>query len=224
MNNTALELVSSYEHIIVEVERVIVAAFEMTASPESGLDSLDGERERLEAGIEELLAKNCSLRRKDFGRHMEAILAELETKRREIETERRAFMSEVKAYLAEQKELAGTLREQVNAGCPGKPEKAELESVKERIKATCDGKGEELFRRLLGIRRRFRAFELEYQEVNNRLQRLVDRGESLRIEHLRQLEAEKARCFRRDERESRQQDVERMLARFRQQRGETRQH
>jgi hypothetical protein len=46
----------------------------------------------------------------------------------------------------------------------------------------------------------------------------VERGESLKLEDLRQLEAAKAGQERRAEKELRQEDVERLLAHFKEQR------
>ena len=64
----------------------------------------------------------------------------------------------------------------------------------------------------------------EQREVNGELQRLVDIGESLRLEDLRCLEIARARQDRKMDRELRREDIESLLTHFRQQRQVNRRH
>jgi hypothetical protein len=68
------------------------------------------------------------------------------------------------------------------------------------------------------------VFQKEQEEINRTLQRLVDRGESLSLENLRQLEADKAYQDRKANRELRREEVDRLLSHFRQQRQESHRH
>jgi len=82
------------------------------------------------------------------------------------------------------------------------------------IKAAYQERGQEMFATLRNFQLRLESFQVEQEEINHKLQRLVERGESLSLEDLRQLEATKAGQERRAERELRRQEVERLLAHF----------
>ncbi|MDP2730148.1 MAG: hypothetical protein Q8O55_06680, partial [Dehalococcoidales bacterium] len=82
------------------------------------------------------------------------------------------------------------------------------------IQAAYQGRGREMFATLRNFQLRLESFQAEQEEMNHKLQRLVERGESLRLEDLRQLEATKTGQERRAERELRRQEVERLLAHF----------
>ena len=58
------------------------------------------------------------------------------------------------------------------------------------------------------------AYQNEQQEINHSLQRLVERGELLKLEDLRQLEAGRARQERKTERNLRRAEVNGMLTSF----------
>ena len=86
------------------------------------------------------------------------------------------------------------------------------------IKAAYQEGGQELIATLRNFQLRLESFQTEQEEINHKLQRLVERGESLRLEDLRQLEATKTGQERRAERELRRQEVERLLAHFKERR------
>ena len=86
------------------------------------------------------------------------------------------------------------------------------------IKAVYQERGQEMFATLRNFQLRLESFQAEQEEINHKLQRLVERGESLRLEDLRQLEAAEAGQERRAERELRRQEVERLLAHFKERR------
>jgi hypothetical protein len=65
---------------------------------------------------------------------------------------------------------------------------------------------------------RLESFQAEQKEINHKLQRLVERGESLILEGMRQLEATKTGQERRAERELRREEVERLMAHFKERR------
>ena len=83
-------------------------------------------------------------------------------------------------------------------------------------------KGQRLFAMFRDFQIHLEAFRKEQEEINHKLQRLVDRGEFLSLEDLRQLEATKAQQQRKVDRELRREEVGRMLSHFRQQRQEGR--
>jgi hypothetical protein len=151
---------------------------------------------------------------------VERILADSEGKRKEVEERQKQVRRELKEYLDRQKELATSLREQLVQFTLGKTDKDGLETIVNDLKATFQNKGEEVFSLLRNFQLQLEVFQREQEEINHKLQRLVDRGESLGLEDLRQLEAAKAREDRKAERELRQEEVERLLLHFKQQRQE----
>ncbi len=213
-----LELITSYENRISTVEDVITTAYHPTLVFEGNFAVLDEERERLKSDLQKTLAKNCFLRRKDFNRLMERVLCDSDGKRKEIEAGRCQVREKVKEYLDEQKELANCLRQQLVELSQKKLGKSDLDAVIHNIKSTYQDAGQRLFAMLRDFQLHLETFQREQEEINHKLQRLLDRGETLSIEDLRQLEATKARQDRKTIRDLRREEVERLLAHFKLQR------
>ncbi len=215
-----LDLITSYENRISTVEDLITTAYHPRLVSEGNFAVLDEEREQLRSGLQKTLARNCFLRRKDFNCLMERVLSDSDGKRKEIETERRQVREKVKEYLDEQRELANCLRQQLVELCQKKLGKSDLDAVIHNIKNayTYQDAGQRLFAMLRDFQLHLEAFQREQEEINHKLQRLLDRGESLGLEDLRQLEAAKARQDRKVNRELRREEIDRLLFHFRQQR------
>ncbi len=220
MKDLVLDIITSYENRILTVEELITTAYQDTTTSKQGFSDLDKERERLKASLQGTLAKNCSLRRKDFNHLMTMVLDDSERKRVEIEEEQKCLRESVREYLKEQKELATSLKQQIVEQAAENTDKGKFDAV-HSIKTMYQETGQQLIAVLRESQSHMEAFQREQEEINNKLRRLVDRGESLKIEDLRQLEAAKAREGRKAERELRRQDVERLLAHFKQQRQES---
>jgi chromosome segregation ATPase len=221
MMEPVLELITSYESRIATVEELISTAYEATAASDNSFGALDEEREKLRSGLQKTLSKNCSLRRKDFNRLMGTVLSESDRKREAIEEERNRLREKVKEYLKEQKILANCLREQIAELAQEKADKSGLYAVINNIRAAYEGTGRQLLTMLRDYQVHLEAFQREQEEINHKLQRLLDRGESLKIEELREIEAARAHQDRRAERELRREEVERLLAHFKQGRQES---
>ena len=218
MESLVLDLVTSYENRISTVEELFTTAYQATVASNGSLAELDKARGKLKIRLRETLVKNCSLRRKDFNDLMEKVFSDSERKRREIEEEEQLVREKLKEHLNEQKELATSLREQLVEFMGEKVDKDSLEAVIANLKATCQDKGQQVFVLLRNFQLHLEVLRKEQEEINCKLQRLADRGESLRMEDLRQLEASKARQDRKAERELRREDIERLLAHFKRQR------
>ena len=216
MESLVLDLINSYENRISMVESLVTTAYQTTAASDESLAEFDKERERLQSSLREILVKKCSLRRKDFNSLMERILADSERKKGKIQEEQKRARETLKEYLDKQKELAASLREQLVKFTLENVDKDSLGAIITNFKSAYQDKGEQVFALLRNFQWHLESFQREEEETNHKLQRLVDRGESLRIEDLRQLEAAKARQDRKAERELRREDVERLLAHFRQ--------
>jgi hypothetical protein len=217
-----LELITSYENRIATVEELMTTAYQATVTSGGSFDVLDEERESLKTGLQKILARNCSLRKKDFNRLLEQLLSDSNKNRVAIEEERRRVREKVQEYLDEQKQLANSLREQIVELAKEKTGKGCLGTIIGNIKATYEDRGQRLFSMLRDFQLRLEAFQKEQAEINHKLQRLMERGESLSLEDLRQLEATKARQDRKVNRELRREEVDRLLSHFRQQRLEIR--
>jgi hypothetical protein len=217
-----LELITSYEDRIATVEELMTTAYQATVTSGGSFDILDEERERLKTSLQKTLAKNCSLRKRDFNRLLEQLLYDSNKNREAIEEERRQVREKVQEYLDEQKQLANSLRQQIVELARDKTDKSGLDTIIGNIKATYTDKGQHLFSILRDFQIHLEAFQKEHAEINHKLQRLMERGESLSLEDLRQLEATKARQDRKVNRELRREEVDRLLYHFRQQRLEIR--
>ena len=219
-----LDLITSYESRIATVEELMTTAYQATETSDGSFDILDEERERLKTGLQKTLAKNCSLRRKDFNRLLERLLSDSTKNREAIEEERSQVREKVKEYLDEQKQLASYLRQQLVELTQEKMDKGCLDAVIGKIKASYEDTGQRLFTILRNFQLRLETYQREQEGINHKLQRLVDRGESLSLEDLRQLEAAEALQKRATDRELRREEVDRLLSHFRQQRLESRRH
>jgi hypothetical protein len=224
MMEPVLGLITSYESRIAAVEELMTTAYQTTVTSDGSFAILDEERERLKTGLQKTLAKNCSLRRKDFNHLMERLLSDSNKNRGVIEKERSRVREKVEEYLDEQKQLANYLRQQLVELANKQTDKGCLDAIIGNIKVTYEDKGQRLFTMLRDFQLHLEAFQREQEEINRKLQRLVNRGEFLSLEDLRQLEAAKARQERQANRELRREEVDRLLSHFRQQRQESRRH
>jgi len=224
MKEVVLDIINSYQDRVSIVENMITTAYEATVASDESLALLEMERKTLSADLRERLVKNHSLRRKDFDVLMERILVGSEGKRGKIEQEWKLIRGKLKEYLDQQKELVASLRE--GLAKIGKEELAEdtLGVVIGDFKVTSQDRGEQILTLLRDFQSHLGVFLNEQRQVNGELQRLVDIGESLRLEDLRCLEIARARQDRKMDRELRREDIERLLAHFRQERQVNRRH
>jgi hypothetical protein len=224
MDKLVLDLVSSYENRISMVEELVTSVYKAIDAFGDSLGELDGVREGLKINLSELLSRNCSFRKKDFSCFLNRLLSDSERGRLEIKDKEKQIREELKKYLDKQKELAATLKEQLAQFSLGRADKSILEAIAENIRVVSQNEGEELFSNLLCFQSRVKAFQREQDEINHSLQRLLSRGESLKIEDLRQLESVKLREKRKVERALRRGEVEKMLSHFQRQRRESMEH
>jgi hypothetical protein len=89
-----------------------------------------------------------------------------------------------------------------------------LELILSDIKTSQKEEGEQTFALLRDIQFRLKTFRQELADLNDNLQRILKRGELLKLEDLRQLQSTMAQERRKAERKERREDVERLLAHF----------
>ena len=224
MSELVLDIVSCYENRISMVEELVTGEYYTTTTLDASLVAVTEERARLKTSLQEILARNCSLRRKDFSTLMERVTSEFERSKNELEEEREYVREGLKRYLDEQKQLVTSLRQQLVDFACEKVDRDALRATMAMIKASYQERGQEMFATLRNFQLQLEYFQAEQEEINHKLLRLIERGESLRLEDLRQLEATESGQKRRAERELRREEVERLLSRFKQQRqGDSRQ-
>ncbi len=214
MKDLLLNLVSSYENRVETVESLILDAGGATTDSNDGLSQTYETRERLRSELRETLVRNCSLRRKDFDVFTSKIFADIDTKRAEIEEERKVIREKLRAYLRRQKELIISLKEELARFTTEDSAKHDLETILGHIKESQTGEGEQTFALLRVFQFRLRTFQQEQEELNSKLQRILERGELLRLEDFRHLRASLAHERRKAQRQTRKEDVERLLVHF----------
>ncbi|MBI4302922.1 MAG: hypothetical protein HY665_01085 [Chloroflexi bacterium] len=221
MKDLVLDLINSYEHRVVAVESLITGAYETTTDSGDGMSQAYETGQKLKANLRETLVRNRSLRRTDFDALTSKVFGDFEAKKAEIEEERKQVREGLKAYLRRQKELVTSLKEQLTKLSLEGSSKSELETILSNIKANQKEEGEQTFTLLRDFQFRLKTFHQELEELNSRLQRTLERGELLKLEDLRQLQATLADERRKVERKLRKEDVQKLLATFNRERQES---
>lgn len=214
MNDLILDLINSYEHRVVTVETLINSAYETTMDSDEGLSQEYQIVQKLKDDLRETLVRNCSLRRKDFEAFASMVFSSIDKKKMDIENERKQIREILKLYLGRQKELVVALKEQLTRFSLEGSNKDSLELLLDDIKTSQKEEGEQTFSLLKDIQLRLQTFRAELADLNNNLQRILERGELLKLDDFRQLKSSMAQKRRISERKERKDEVERLLAHF----------
>jgi len=172
MKNIVDHIVSSYEARIQSVESLFDTTHYILRSFQNSLFDMKQERETLNTELRENLAKNESLRRKDFDHMMEGILSTQEGRAKEVR-------NLLNRYLNEQKQMAKDLRENLKE-FRDSLSKGEVQRVKDfqemikQILAKQDERKEEVTFRL-------KKFKREQVVLSSRLKDLLAKGNGLQI-------------------------------------------
>ena len=172
MKNMVDHIVSSYEARIQSVESLFDTTHQILQGFQNSLLDMKQERETLNAELRENLAKNESLRRKDFDHMMQGILSTQEGREKEVR-------NLLNRYLNEQKEMARDLRENLK-GFKDSLSMGEVQRVKEfqeMIKGILAGQDE----RKEEVTFRLKKFKKEQIVLASRLKELLAKGKGLRI-------------------------------------------
>ena len=105
MKDMVIDLINCCENRIATVEELINGAYCTTAPLDVSLGEVAQESTKLSADLQDILARKCSLRKKDFNVLMEQKMSELQFKRKYIEAERMQVKTRLEEYLNEQKQL-----------------------------------------------------------------------------------------------------------------------
>jgi DNA polymerase III delta prime subunit len=221
MKDMVLDLINSYEHRVTTVESLIDSAYETTMDSDEWLSLAYERGQKLRAEIRETLVRNCSLRRKDFDAFASKVFSNIDTKKMEIENQRKLTREILKAYLGRQKLLVIVLKQQLAEFSMEGSNKDSLELLLSDIKTSQKEEGEQTLALLRDMQFRLKTFRQELADLNDNLQRILKRGELLKLEDLRQLRSALANERRKAEKEARKEDVSRLLAHFNRERQES---
>jgi uncharacterized phage infection (PIP) family protein YhgE len=211
--NVLESIISSYEARIQSVEAFFEATGQIFQDFQDSLLNTRQEREKINSQLRESLAKNGSLRRKDFDKMMNVISLHLD----ESEQQVRKLSRE---YLGEQTKLVQQLREGLrnfkDALTKGQAQKVkEMQTlIKEILTRQDENKNE--------VTSKLKEFQQGQQQASEMLKDLLAKGEKLRIKDFKAMLAEFKR--QRNERiasqERRRQEVKDMLGEFKAKRTE----
>jgi hypothetical protein len=214
--NILENLISSYESRIQSIEAFFEAAGQIFQDFQESLLSTRTERERINSQLKESLAKNGSLRKKDFDRMMSVISSHLDQSEQEARQLSKRYLDEQTKLVQQLKE---GLREFKDALAEGQAEKVkELQTLIKGILSKQDENKNEVTSKL-------KEFQQGQQQTSRMLKELLAKGEELRIKDFKAMltEFKKQREHRIACQEHRRQEVKNMLGKFKDERTEAEQ-
>ncbi len=213
-DNILKNVIASYEARLQSIGVLFEATGQIVQDFQESILSTRAERERINGQLRDNLARNASLRKKDFDRMMSVISSHIDHSEREV---RQLF----RKYLSEQAKLVQQLREGLqefrDALVAGRADKVkELHASINEILGKQDGSKNTVTSKL-------RQFERGQQQTSDMLRELLAKGETLRIGDFKAMLAEfkRQRQERIACRKHRLRQVKDMLDQFKAERKET---
>jgi hypothetical protein len=211
MKDIVNDVISFYEARIQGIGAVFDTTHQILEGFQDSFLDTKQEREKVNAELRENLARNESLRKKDFDNMMRGILLTQDEREKEVR-------NLLRDYFNDQKNIAQALRENLRR-FKDSLAKGEAERVKEfqemikEILAKQDERKDEVTSKL-------KEFQKEQHEMAKRLKELLAKGRELRIKDFKSMLKEfkvqhKERIARREER---REGVQRMLGDFKKRR------
>jgi len=178
MKNFVKSFVSSYEMRVQSMGAIFDTTHQLLEGFQESFLDVKQEREKVSAELREKLAKNESLRRKDFDNMMQGILSTGDEREKEVR-------NLLRSYLNEQKEMAQVLRERL--------EKFKDTLVRGEVQRVKDFQG--MFKEILAkqekrkeeVTSKLKEFQKEQQEMAKRLKEILAKGKELRIRDLKSM-------------------------------------
>ena len=207
MKNIVENIISSYQARIQSIEAIFDSTGQLLEGFQESLLDTREEREKINAELRENLAKNESLRKKDFDNMMQDILSAQDQREKQVR-------SSLKNYLNEQREMANALGANLT-GVKDALAKGEVQRVKE-FQAAINEIFEKQEQRKQTVSSELEEFQKNQQEMAKRLKELLGKGKELRIKDLKSMLAEfkiqhRERMARQKERK---EEVQNMLGDF----------
>ena len=211
MKNVVEDIISSYQARIQSIEAIFDTTGQLLEGFQESLLDTRQEREKINAELRENLARNESLRKKDFDNMMRNILSAQEEREKQVR-------SLLKDYLNEQKEMAHALGANLTE-VKDALSKGETQRIKEFHAAITDILAEQEQRKK-EVSSELKEFQKNHQEMARRLKELLAKGRKLRIKDLKSMLAKfkiqhKERMARQKERKK---EAQNMLGAFKEER------
>ena len=207
-------VISSYEARIQSIDVFFETAGKIVQDFQDSLLNARAEREKINSQLRESLARNASLRKKDFDRMMSTISSYVEQSEQEVRQLSRKYLGEQTKLV---RQLRESLREFRDALTEGQAEKVkELQTLIREILSKQDESKNKVTSKL-------EQFQQGQRQTSKMLKGLLAKGEKLRIRDFKKMlsEFEKQRKERVIDRKQRRQRVRDMLGRFKAERKET---
>ncbi len=209
------EIISSYEDRLRSITSIIDNTRMILGEFQESMANTRQEREDMKIRLRDTLAKNESLRKKDFDAMMNTILMSQDDREKEV----RSLLDN---FLMEQKEMTTTLREGLSGSrdALNQDNASRLAEYHQLLKQILDDQ-EQRRQEVVG---KLKTFQREQKELSYTLGQLLSKGRQLRIKDLKSMLKgfEMQSLERTTYRIKRKEDVQRMLDVFRQERVERR--
>jgi hypothetical protein len=204
MRNVVDHIVSSYETRVQNIGALFDTTHQILQGFQDSLLDTKQEREELNAELRENLARNHSLRKKDFDRMMEGMMSGQNEKEKEVKQLLNTYLHEQSAMTRDLRESLGTFRDSLSEG-----EAQRVKEVQQMIKGILAKQNE----RKDEVISRLKEFKKEQKLLASRLKELSAKGRDLRIRDLkRMLDEFKGRYEERlARREERKKEVRELL-------------
>jgi len=178
LNKAVENIVSSYEAKIENINTFFETTHLMLSEFQDPLLNTKQEREQINGQLQDLLAKNEHLRRTDFNRMMQGILA--------IQVEKeKGIRNLVNSFLTEQKQMVNLLRDNLTKikAAIANGQGVEVKESKELINQILAQQD----KRKLEVSLKLKEFQKEQKEMIQRLLELLAKGKELRIKDLKSM-------------------------------------
>ncbi len=216
--NIIEDIIASYETKIENINSFFETTYLILGEFQEPLLETKEERGEINSQLQDLLAKNEHLRRTDFNRMMQGILAIQVENEKEIK-------NLVNSFLAEQKEMVSLLRDNLTRikAAMANGQGVEIKESKELISQILAQQD----KRKLEVSLKLKEFQKEQKEMTQRLLELLVKGRNLRIKDLKLMFKEfdaqhKGRVAQQEERKvevkKRKEEVRGMLVDFKKKR------
>jgi len=213
IKNILEDIISSYEDRIHNIGAIFDTTHQILECFQDSFLDTRWEREKINAELRENLAKNESLRKRDFDNMIQGILSSQEEREKEVR-------NLLNRYLNEQKEMAHTLRENLknfkDSLARGEAQRVKkFQGMIKEILTKQDERKDEVTSKL-------KEFQKEQQEMAKRLKELLDKGRELQIKDLK-LMLKEFKAQRKERlvcQEERKKEVRSMLVDFKKERVE----
>jgi len=205
--NILENVVSSYETRIQSVETLFETTYQLLQGLQDSVLDTRKEREKIHDQLKENLAKNESLRNKDFENMMSLISSHQDKEEQEVRNLSKSYINEQTNLIHELRERLGNFRDALAKGELQRVR--EFETVIKEILAKQEKRKQEVISKL-------REFQKEQQETAKTLRNLLAKGRELRIKDLRLMltKFKKERQDRIVRQEERQREVKNLLGKF----------